>query len=757
MIVPFYKNKIANKLLIYILMFSGLVTLIITAIQLRIEFQRDINSIDGQFLSIEQSFSKQIAEALWFFNEKALNLHLEGISNLKDIEFLELSGEGKVFISIGQNQSKYSVEKHLPIVYTSDNIQRDIGQLKIVASMSNVYSRLVSRLFIILISQSIKTFVVAIFIYVMFHYFVIRHLSTISNYLKSCDLGQKSNPLSLNRTHQESRDELDQVAASFNDASRKLKDSYGSLEKKIEERTAELISSNRKLKEQRDLFELVINSVPTRIFWKDLNLKYLGCNIHFAKDSGMETPEDVIGKDDFALVWKDDAKIYRADDKQVISTGKPKLNYEEAFLNKEGKKICWSTSKMPLKDEGGETIGLIATSENITERKNAENEKRRLEAQLQQSKKMESIGQLAGGIAHDFNNILSPIIAFTQLSQNELPGNHPVQENLIDILNGAKRARDLVQRILLFSRQKEYQLEPTDIRPIIKESYKLLRSSIPANIDFKLDLYSGEDFVLCDATEIHEIILNLCTNAYHAIVRDDGSIIIGLFRQHPPPELNLSPDDYLCLSVKDNGVGIPEDVKDKIFEPYVTTKEVGKGSGLGLSVVHGIVESCKGGISVKSSSQQGTEFRIYLPILKKGREKRAQDGQTLKRQGSERILFVDDEESITKLGVRALGSFGYIVTGINDSTDALNVFNSNPDHFDLVITDMAMPGMIGSELSKKMLEIRPDIQIIICSGYSEKLEKEKLKDLKVAAFLDKPLSVDALAKITRETLDKRKA
>lgn len=390
-------------------------------------------------------------------------------------------------------------------------------------------------------------------------------------------------------------------------------------------------------------------------------------------------------------------------------------------------------------------------------RQEYESKKTQLEERLRQSQKMESVGQLAGGIAHDFNNILYPIIGFTQLSQSELAKDHPIQENLTDILDGAKRARDLVKRILLFSRQKEHHLEPTVLQPIIKESYKLLRSSIPVNIDLILDLYDGKDPVLCDATEIHELILNLCTNAYHAIINNEGKITISLKRQNPVSSMNLSSGDYLRLSVKDNGVGIPDHIKDKIFEPYVTTKDIGKGSGLGLSVVYGIVKSYKGNISVKNNPDQGTEMVIFLPISKTGPDDlNSHDKETFKSIGNERILFVDDEPSIIKLGTRALERCGYHVTAVNDSKEAFRLFKSNPDNFDLVITDMAMPGLVGSELSNKILELRPDIQIIICSGYSEKLDREKAKDLKVSAFLDKPLSVDDLVKNTRKVLDKSK-
>nr|WP_320189891.1 response regulator [uncultured Desulfobacter sp.] len=384
-------------------------------------------------------------------------------------------------------------------------------------------------------------------------------------------------------------------------------------------------------------------------------------------------------------------------------------------------------------------------------------ELKEMEKKYQQSQKMESIGQLAGGIAHDFNNILAPIIGFSQLSQKELPDNHPVQENLTTILDGATRAGDLVKRILRFSRQQDPILKPTLLQPVINETLKLLRSTIPANINLTSDLYGGQDAVLCDDSEIHETILNLCTNAYHAIAGDQGEIIIGLNKANPPQELNLPKGEYLCLSVKDNGIGIPESIKDKIFEPYVTTKEVGKGSGLGLSVVYGIVQNCNGGIYFESRHNIGTMFKIYLPITDQAFDIEKKDSVSFSgKTGNEHILLVDDEESIVKLGITALENYGFRVTGFQDSTEALNLFKANPDDFDLVITDMAMPKMIGTELSQKILEIRPDIPIIICSGYSEKLDKDKAKDLHISKVLDKPLLITDLIENVTEILEKPK-
>ncbi len=402
----------------------------------------------------------------------------------------------------------------------------------------------------------------------------------------------------------------------------------------------------------------------------------------------------------------------------------------------------------------GDKEPLIVTTEfDISDKKKAETERKSLENRLHQAQKIESVGQLAGGIAHDFNNILYPILGFTQMVIDDLPRTHKVQEDLKDILDGAKRAKDLVKRILLFSRQKEQILEPIMIRPVIEETLKLMRSSIPANIRIQQDLYNDKDYILCDPTEIHEIVMNLCTNAYHAIENDDGIITIGLNKIKPPDELNLKSVDYVCLSVSDNGMGIPPEKIDKIFEPYFTTKDIGKGSGLGLSVVHGIVQNYDGAIQVESDSGSGTALNIFLPVTPTPDKDNLKQGSLNSLAGNERILFVDDEPTIVKFAVKALERKGYNVTGMQNPLEALSLLKSNPFDYDLVVTDMAMPGMVGSRLAKKILEVQPDMPIIICSGYSQRLDTLKAVELNIQAFIDKPLLIEDLMVTVRNVLD----
>ncbi len=389
----------------------------------------------------------------------------------------------------------------------------------------------------------------------------------------------------------------------------------------------------------------------------------------------------------------------------------------------------------------------------IFERKATEEKNKELAAQLLQMQKLETIGTLAGGIAHDFNNILYPIIGFTELSMMETPENHPIKDNLENILKGALRARDLVKQILAFSSQKDTEQKPILLKPVIQEALKLIRSTISSNIEIIQDLYDDSDYVLANPTEIHEIVMNLCTNAYHAMEERGGTIEISLNRSESIPDLKLSNEEYCCLKISDTGSGISPQIMSNIFDPYFTTKELGKGSGLGLSIIHGIIKKCSGGIFVKSEPEKGAIFSVYLPITSEINVIDEKIKQLPNPIGKESILFVDDEEAIVKLCLRLLESHSYQVTGKTSSIEALALFKDAPDSFDLVITDMAMPKMVGIEFAKELIEIRPDIPIIICTGFSDKLNANIARKIGIKDYIKKPILTTELTLKVRTVLD----
>ncbi|GAB6146634.1 response regulator [Desulfocicer niacini] len=415
------------------------------------------------------------------------------------------------------------------------------------------------------------------------------------------------------------------------------------------------------------------------------------------------------------------------------------------------KKVIQSVAEV-IKDDADNPIKVTGVIQDITWQVHARQENKRLELQLQQNRRLEAIGTLAGGIAHDFNNILYPIIGFTELSMEDLPENHPVKENLKDILQGAKRARDLVKQILSFSSQRQEPLKPLRLEPLIQEASKLLRATIPSTIDIQQEL-DDNIYVTCNPTEIHEIIMNLCTNAYHAMEDKGGILKVCLKEEIPDPNLYLPLGAYCCLSIKDTGAGMSPEIMDHIFNPYFTTKSLGKGSGLGLSVIHGIIKNYKGAITVESEPGEGSVFKVYLPMASPdGITPEMHDDEAIHATGNEKILFVEDEEAIVKLGVLMLERMGYQVTGQVNSLEALDLFKSAPDQFDLVITDMSMPHMVGTDLAQKIMDIRPDIPVIICTGFSEHLDEAKALSLGIRGYIKKPLLRIELSSAVQDAL-----
>ena len=403
---------------------------------------------------------------------------------------------------------------------------------------------------------------------------------------------------------------------------------------------------------------------------------------------------------------------------------------------------------------------LVGFMHDITDKKKAEEERERLEVQLQQAQKMESIGTLAGGIAHDFNNILFPIVGYTEMMLDDLPEDSPLRNNTNAILQGAKRARDLVKQILKFSRQSDQELKPLFFPLVIKEVLKLIRSSLPSTIEIKQHISNKCGLVMADSAQIHQVALNLMTNAFQAMEDENGKLEVIL------KEVELGPDDltnpsmtpgaYVCLTVADTGPGMDQSVINRIFEPYFTTKANGKGTGLGLAIVHGIVKSYKGDIKVYSQPGEGTAFHVYLPVIKSEVEAGEIDTITPAQKGTERILLVDDEEPIVRMEKQMLERLGYDVTERTSSIDALEGFRKAPDTFDLVITDLTMPNMTGDKLAKELINIRSDIPVILCTGFSEKMSKETAEALGFKGYLMKPIIKSDLARTVRRVLDESK-
>jgi len=402
----------------------------------------------------------------------------------------------------------------------------------------------------------------------------------------------------------------------------------------------------------------------------------------------------------------------------------------------------------PVTMAGGDQFVIY---EDVTERK-------QLEAHLQQSQKMEAIGTLAGGIAHDFNNILAAILGYGELLAYDMQKNTCAWQNLQALLKSAHRAKDLVGQILAFSRLNELHLMPVQISSIIKETLKMLRASIPTTIEIRRRIATTDGIVRANPTQIHQVLMNLCTNAAHAM-RDKGGVLevalnrIQVDQRSQSSHPNLQTGAYLKISVRDTGHGIASDKLERIFDPYFTTKEAGEGTGLGLAVVRGIIKAHGGVITVESAPCKGALFEVYLPEIQQEVSAPSKTSEAY-RTGPETILFVDDEQALVTMSKQMLQLLGYRAVTRTSSVEALELFQHDPYRFDLVITDMTMPNMTGEKLAHKILEIRSDIPVILCTGYSELITEQRAKKLGIRAYMMKPLVMRDLANTIRDVLDK---
>ncbi len=509
------------------------------------------------------------------------------------------------------------------------------------------------------------------------------------------------------------------------------------------------------LRETRDYLKNLIDHANAPIIVWDREERITLFNHAFERLTGYAADE-VIGKE-VRMLFPEEKRDKSLSRIASALAGEYWESVEIPILRKDGniRIVLWNLSNIYAED-GKTLLATIAQGIDITDRLRMAEEKKKLEAQLQQAQKMEAIGILAGGIAHDFNNILGAIMGYTELAQFDAGDNPSLKTRLDEILHAGNRAKDLVQQILTFSRQSEQEFKPIQSNLIVKEALKLLRASLPTTIKIHQDI-QGDAMVMGDPVQIHQVLMNLCTNAAHAM-RDKGGLLdVSLVNveldsnfvgRHP----GMKAGPYLQLTVSDTGHGMPADVLARIFEPFFTTKEKGEGTGLGLSVVHGIVKSYGGTIYAYSEQGKGSSFKVYLPAIEGRLEPRKREEKALPK-GIEHILFVDDEQMLVDVWKQLLESLGYKVTTRTSSTEALEFFRSSPERFDIVITDQTMPNMTGDKLAKELMAVRSDIPVILCSGFSTRITQESIYEMGIRAFVMKPLLLRDLAETIRKVLD----
>jgi signal transduction histidine kinase len=436
--------------------------------------------------------------------------------------------------------------------------------------------------------------------------------------------------------------------------------------------------------------------------------------------------------------------------------------YMRKLLQTEQKKVQAANNALEKRVEERTKQLTVANKDlkkEIEVRKHHQKEKDKLESHLLQLQKMETIGTLAGGIAHDFNNILTPILGYTEMALEELSDESTLKYDVEQINNAALRGKDLVQQILTFSRQVDFDKKPLHLHQVVKEVMNLIRASFPSNIEIRQDLDTDCGTILADATQMHQIIMNLCTNSLHAMVNKGGILEVKLDALELNPKkikanANIKKGNYVRLTISDTGIGMDKQTIDRIFEPFFTNKEVGSGSGLGLSVVHGIVNNYNGAIQVQSEPDNGTIFMIYLPQHSAHGTENSHITEKTKK-GSENILFVDDEKEITYMGKKMLESLGYTVDIRTDGFSALHEIQTHKQKYDLLVTDQNMPKMLGTDLVKRAKKIRPDLKIILITGYEDSIKDGAVSEYDIAEIIMKPLILSEFSKTIRNVLDAR--
>ena len=521
----------------------------------------------------------------------------------------------------------------------------------------------------------------------------------------------------------------------------------------------------KELRESQQKLSDIIDFLPDATLVVDKEGRIIAWNKAIEEMTGVPAA-DMLGKGDYeyALPFHGDRRPVLIDS-VLNSLKEPEAPYTsvkrrdwvleaEAYIpNLRGRESYLFGVASALKDSKGNVVGAIESIRDITDRKV-------LKSRLRQAQKMEAIGTLAGGIAHDFNNILSAVIGYAQLALTEPGGDDRHRSYIEQIYKAGQRAGDLVKQILTFSRQTDEKLRPLRVSPIVAEVLKLLRASLPTTVEVRQSIQSDPDTVLASPTHIHQILMNLCTNAAHAMRNKKGilNVTLGPVQIRPGDGLAgdvLTPGAHLKLSVCDTGQGIEPEVIEKIYNPFFTTKKPGEGTGMGLSVVHGIVMDCRGAITVQSEVGKGTEFNVYLPLLIDAKEKKEETAVAPIVRGNERILFVDDEEILINLGKEMLTGLGYQVIGRTNSLEALELFRAVPNQFDLVITDMTMPNLTGIELAQKLMLIRPNLPVILCTGFSEEITPQKAEFLGMRDFVMKPIVLVQMAAAIRRIFDQK--
>lgn len=734
------QSKISKALVIYIVLFSSAITLVLTAIQLRLDYNNGINFIHQRINQIELTNTDSITQSLWTLDNSSIQIQLDGLSRINDIVFVKVTDQdNKLIASSGEINTDDVISHDITLTQQYRGKDTYLGTLNIVATKENIYQQLIDTVIVILVSQAIKTFLVSMFVLFIFYYLVTRHLEKIAQHSSRLNLSTKSEPLVLHRTDFKKYhdDELKSVVDSINRMSNNMYTAYN-----------DLILNQKKLSEREAKFSAIYDAISDAVVLVDLDRQIIQTNPAFISQFGYSF-EELKGHTTHMLYANPEEYGQQGKQRYNLNTQQKTSVYEIEYRRKDGSTFPSETLGGAITLANGTQIGFVEIIRDISTRILAEKQEQQLQQRLQQSQKIEAIGQLTGGIAHDFNNILASILGYSELSMMALEKYKDKNLNsYIQQINLAgERARDLVAQMLSFSRTNPGEPQLIELPNLINEVVSLLRPTIPSSIELLTEIDEQVPPVLMDNTQMHQMLMNLCINARDSM-KNDGTLIIKLSYVSNANDICTSCKDiiegeYVKLTVKDTGTGINPDIVDKIFEPFMSTKEVGKGTGMGLSVVHGILHKHKSHIVVESKLNSGSSFDLYIPPQNKISTTSNSDikNTTLLNDGGQKhILVVDDENSIAIFLQQLLHKYNYKVTYTTSSKHALEIFENSASDIDLIITDQTMPEISGTEMIKQMFRIKPNIPVILCSGYSENINEKSALDMGCTKYMEKPIN-----------------
>ncbi len=745
------RYSIARKLFMYIFFAGFFMTLFCTGLILYIQYCHEINNIEKSLSNVKTGYVPSVSSTLWISDYELLEQQLKAIVNLPDLVYVSVKFPDGKIMSAGKIPSGKTLTGIFPLVSNFRNKEIPLGTLTVTANLNHVYADLVDTAWIVMCGSALIIFVMCSIFLLAFQTFVGRHLSYLSLQVSEFDPYMRNKIFELkDRFHK--GDELSKLLNAFNGMCENLNSAFTELEeanKNLRQEIKEREHAQSSLRESEERFRALFEQASAGVAQIETKTgKFMKINKAYCDIVGY-TPEEMSNITFQQLINRDDSDLGNIN---LLAEGKIReFTAEKRCHHKSGSTVWINLTVSPLKADGGEDTYYMTIVQDITGRKSMEEQKNKLEHQLRQSQKMEAIGTLAGGIAHDFNNILGAIIGFTELSMLDLPSDSPVNDYLNRILMSGNRARDLVRQILVFSRKEQPECKPVEIGSVVRDCLKLLRPLLPSTVEIREHIRIKSGTIMADTTQIHQVLMNLCTNASYVMKEKGGLIHIELtdvdISVPYPAELKAGP--YFMLTVSDTGPGMEKHIMERIFEPYFTTKKQGEGTGMGLSVVYGIIKNYGGHISVYSEPGKGTSFHIYLPRIE---ENIVPEKSEQVKGGYERILFVDDEKELVNVYRIMLKNLGYDITAISDSEEALNLFRNEPDKFDLLITDYTMPKLTGTELASEIFKIKPGFPVILCSGFSETLNKEHTAGIREC--LMKPLNKKIVSQAIRKVLDK---